>query len=117
MTPEALWRRYAAIWSLPESARMPELESCVADDVSYCDPNSAIQGRDALSGYMGGFQVSVPSGRFEIVSVLNHHGRMLAHWTLMGAGGTALQSGASFALATEDGRLHSISGFFPLASV
>jgi hypothetical protein len=115
MTPETLWQRYAAIWSLPRDARMPELVACVADDVTYCDPSRAIQGRDALSDYMGGFQANVPEGRFAITAVLSHHGRMLAHWTLVGAGGTALQSGASFALVTEDGRLHSISGFFPLA--
>src|SRR5258708_16118784 len=114
MTPESLWQRYAAIWSLPESTRMPELEACVADDVIYRDPNSEIQGRHALSDYMGGFRGSIPGGRFQITSVLSHHGRMLAHWTLLGADGAALQAGASFALATEDGPLHSISGFFPL---
>jgi hypothetical protein len=114
MTPDTLWQRYAAIWSLSDTARLPELEACVADDVAYCDPNGAIQGRGALSDYMAGFQASVPGGRFEITSVSSHHGRMLAHWTLTGAGGTALQSGASFALAAEDGRLRSISGFFPL---
>lgn len=115
MTPEALWQQYAAIWSLPESARLSELEAYVADDVSYCDPNGSIHGRSALSEYMGGFQMSVPNGRFEITSVSSHHGRMLAHWTLRGAGGAALQFGASFALAADDGRLRTINGFFPLA--
>lgn len=114
MTPLSLWERYGAIWSLPAQARAAELEACVADDVAYCDPHHALEGRDALSGYMGGFQASVPGGRFRIMSVVGHHGRMLAHWTLEGADGSALQSGASFALLGDDGRLRSISGFFPL---
>lgn len=62
---------------------------------------------------MGGFQTSVPGGCFQITSVLSHHGRMLAHWILKGADGSALRSGASFALIAEDGRLRNISGFFP----
>lgn len=112
--PFDLWTRYAAIWSLPEQQRMDELKACVADDITYCDPNNAIEGRHALSHYMGGLQSSVPGGRFQIASVSNHHGRMLAHWALVGADGKQLQAGASFALAAEDGRLRNISGFFPL---
>lgn len=115
MTPETLWQRYAATWSLPERDRKAELAACVADDITYCDPNASIQGHGALFDYMGGFQASVPKGRFAITSVSSHHGGMLAFWTLIGADGTSLQSGASFARVAEDGRLSSISGFFPLA--
>ncbi len=115
--PFDLWQRYAAIWSLPTEARADELKACVVDEVNYCDPNSAIEGRDALSHYMGGFQSSVPGARFQIASVSNHHGRMLAHWALISADGKQLQTGASFALASDDGRLRNISGFFPLESM
>lgn len=114
MTAKELWDRYAATWSKPEADRLSELKACAVEDVAYCDPHSVVAGRAALSDYMGGFQASVPGGRFEIDSVIDHHGRMLAHWTLRGADGAALQAGASFALADEDGRLRSISGFFPL---
>jgi hypothetical protein len=115
MTPETLWQRYAATWSLPESARKGELDVCVADDITYCDPHTSIRGHAALSDYMGGFQASIPKGRFAITSVSSHQGGMLAFWTLIGADGTSLQSGASFARVAEDGRLSSINGFFPLA--
>lgn len=30
MTPEALWNRYAAIWSLDAEAREPEMLACLA---------------------------------------------------------------------------------------
>lgn len=112
MVPDALWRRYAAIWSLGAEQRPAELGACLADDVTYCDPNGLLAGRDALSGYMGRFQDSVPGGRFQIESVLCHHDRSLADWSLRSAAGAVLQKGTSFATLAEDGRLRAISGFF-----
>jgi hypothetical protein len=116
MSPEALWNRYAATWSAAGDARNIELAACLADDFSYCDPNGLIEGRAALSTYIGGFQQSLPGGVFRIRAVLHHHDRTLARWTLHGADGGALQTGASFGLLAEDGRLRSITGFFHLSA-
>lgn len=112
MTPEALWNRYAAIWSLPRPDRVAEMNSCLADDVSYCDPNGLLYGCAALSDYMEQFQSSVPGGRFRIRAVLDHHDRTLADWTLHGQDNAVLQAGTSFGVLGEDGRLRAISGFF-----
>lgn len=112
MTPEALWKRYAAIWSLNADARTPELSACLADGVTYCDPNGLIEGRAALSEYMGRFQVGMPGGRFHIRWILNHHDRSLAHWSLHGSDDGIVQIGTSFGALSEDGRLQSITGFF-----
>lgn len=112
MTPETLWDRYAGIWSSEPAARASELGACLADECSYCDANGVIEGREALSAYMGGFQQNVKGGRFEILSVIHHHDRMLAEWRLLGPGGAVLQTGRSFAIVAGDGRLRSITGFF-----
>lgn len=112
MTPEALWNRYAAIWSLNAQARGPELQLCLSDDATYCDPNGLVAGRAALSDYMGGFQELVPGGVFRIRSLLHHNDRTLAHWSLYGVDGSILQNGTSFGLLSADGRLKSITGFF-----
>ncbi len=112
MLPEALWRRYAAIWSLEPEKRQAELAVCLADDGTYCDPNGLVAGRQALSDYMGRFQGSVPGGRFQIRSVLHHHDRSLANWLLRGTTGDILQAGTSFATLADDGRFRAISGFF-----
>ena len=112
MTPEALWKRYAAIWSLATEERGPELKHCLAEDATYCDPNQTIEGLHALSDYMGEFQRAVPEGRFEIRSVLHHHNRSLACWTMLGADGQLIQTGTSFGQLTKDGRLRQITGFF-----
>ncbi len=114
MTPETLWERYSAIWSLDADARIGELAACLADGATYCDPNGLVEGRAALSTYMGGFQQSVPGGAFRIRAVRHHHDRTLADWTLHGADGAAIQTGASFGLLSEDGRLRAITGFFTL---
>ena len=112
MSPETLWNRYAAIWSSDADTRMGELSVCLTDDVTYCDPNGVIEGCTALSAYMGGFQQSVPGATFRIRSVVHHHDRTLAHWTLHGPSDDPLQTGTSFGLLADDGKLRSISGFF-----
>jgi SnoaL-like domain len=112
MTPDALWRRYAAIWSLGAGRREAELAVCLADDASYCDPNGLLPDRAALSDYMGRFQAGVPGGVFEIRAVLHHHDRSIAIWSLRGTAGEVLQTGTSFGLLSGDGRLQAISGFF-----
>ena len=112
MTPQSLWQRYARIWSLDAPLRSSELQACLADACVYCDVNGVREGREALSRYMGGFQESVKSGGFEILSVIHHHDRMLAEWRLVGADGAVLQTGRSFATMARDGRLENITGFF-----
>jgi hypothetical protein len=112
MMPDLLWQRYARIWSSAPAVRTTELETCLADGCSYCDINGRIEGREALSDYMGGFQQSVKGGKFEIRSVIHHHDRMLAEWRLLGPDDAVLQTGRSFATAASDGRLMNITGFF-----
>ena len=112
MTPQSLWQRYARIWSSEPSQRASELAACLAEGCVYCDVNGTQEGREALSRYMGGFQEAVKGGSFEILSVIHHHNRMLAEWRLVGANGAVLQTGRSFATASEDGRLLNITGFF-----
>ncbi len=112
MTVEALWTRYSAIWNDAADTRKTELVACLADDASYCDPNGMVEGREALSVYMGGFQESAPGCTFQIKSVHNHNDRSLANWVMLGPDGAVLQHGTSFGLLSKDGRLRAISGFF-----
>lgn len=109
---DTLWNRYAATWSLSTDDRPEELAACLADDVTYCDPEGLVPGRTALSDYMGRFQEAFPGTRFRIESVLYHHGRTLASWTLRGAGEELFQRGTSYAVVADDGRLSAITGFF-----
>lgn len=112
MSLDPLWNRYAATWSLTADDRPAELAACLTEDVIYCDPQGRIPGQAALSTYMGQFQDAFPGTRFRIESVLNHHDRTLASWTLRGAGEEVFQRGTSYAVVAEDGRLSTITGFF-----
>ena len=112
MTPDVLWRRYAAIWAADETSRSTELEACLHETGSYCDPNGLIEGRSALSAYMGNFQQFAPGAKFHISSVAEHHGRSFSSWTLQATDGSVLQQGRSFASHDEQGRLRHITGFF-----
>ncbi|MEQ1547966.1 MAG: nuclear transport factor 2 family protein [Chakrabartia sp.] len=112
MTTEALWTRYSAIWSAPEKARAVELAACLSSDATYCDPNGLVEGPAALSAYMGGFQESAPGCSFRIKTVLEHNGRTLATWSMIGPDESVLQDGTSFGQLSDDGRLHAITGFF-----
>lgn len=114
MNVEALWQRYSASWSNPDDGtRAAELEACLADDVTYCDPNGLIAGRTGLSAYMAGYQQQTPAGaHFVIRSFVHHHDRSLAHWAFVDVQDREIYTGSSFGLLAEDGRLRTISGFF-----
>lgn len=109
---DALWSRYAATWSLPDELRAAELAACVTEDAGYCDPQGAVAGREALCAYMGHFQAAFPGTAFRIESVLEHHDRTLAAWTLRDPADAVHQRGTSYAEISPDGRLASITGFF-----
>ncbi len=113
MDVEQLWRRYAKIWSSDQSTRERELQACLADDATYCDPNGLLAGRPALSEYMGGFQDNFPGNGFTIIDVISHDGGSLARWTQYDANESTLHYGASFASHDAEGRLKNINGFFP----
>jgi SnoaL-like domain len=112
MTPDALWNRYAKIWSAKPELRVDELNACLADEATYCDPNGLIKGRAALSTYMGEFQQQAAGSKFRILDVSHHNNRTLVRWVLEGADGAVLQTGTSFAELSHDGRLQAITGFF-----
>ncbi len=116
MDATALWPRYAKIWSADRETRQRELQACLAEDATYCDPNGRLSGRAALSDYMGGFQEAFPDGGFRIIEVIAHDGGSLARWLQYGADGTTLHQGTSFATHDADGRLQTINGFFPIAA-
>lgn len=111
-TPQALWTRYARIWSADPATRASELQACLHENCSYCDVNGQLEGQAALSAYMGGFQDAMPGTQFHILSAAEHHGRSLSVWELRSTGNAVLQSGKSFAALSQDGRLQHITGFF-----
>ena len=108
------WKTYAGCWSVSEDVRRKLLPQVASADVCYRDPNTEVAGHAAFSAYMGGFQKGFPGHRFDIDHVDAHHGRSLARWRLVDAGGKLVQHGVSAAVHDGEGRLRDVTGFFPV---
>ncbi len=106
------WERYAEFWSMAEDDRKQRIAEVATSDVTYMDPNSSVSGADAFSDHIGQFQKDIPGAKFVMTSVLEHHGKTLAQWDLVGADGKVMMKGTSFATLTEDGKFSSFTGFF-----
>jgi hypothetical protein len=112
MSSRERWERYAACWSAADGERARRLVECVTEDVVYRDPNTTVESASGLAAYMDGFRQAFPADRFLIDHVDEHHGRSLARWRQVGAGGDSVQHGISSAVHDADGNLIDITGFF-----
>lgn len=114
MDIETLVDTYGAAWSAPDDeTRSRLLHAAWADDGRYQDPNSDVQGRDALDAHIAGFQSRFPGARIERVgAAANHHGAILFRWRIVARDGTALLSGQDYAELDGNGRITKIVGFF-----
>lgn len=109
---EALWTRYARLWSLDAGARGAEMRACLAEGVSYADPKTELEGLDAFAACMDGFRAAFPGHRFAIRAVRAHHGHSLARWDLLDAEGRVVFPGLSFGQVDGEGRFLNLRGFF-----
>jgi len=106
------WEQYAEFWSMPEKERRIQLAEVATPDVTYTDPNTSVVGAEAFSDHIAQFQKDVPGGRFVITDAHEHHQQSLAHWDMVGADGTVMIHGTSYARLAKDGKFSSFSGFF-----
>lgn len=109
------WTRYAETWSLPEEERLSRLQQLITADVTYTDPTTSLGGLEALSNYMGKFQLDAPGGRFVITEAYEHHGQSLAYWQMLNEEGMVMMNGTSYALLSDEGKFQSLTGFFRTA--
>ncbi len=106
------WDQYAEFWSMEEDDRKMRLAQVATADVTYTDPHVSVSGAEAFSNHIGNFQKNVPGGRFVITEAFEHHQRSLAHWDMLGADGSLMIKGTSFADMDDDGKFSSFTGFF-----
>ena len=107
-----IWEQYAEFWTMTEEDRKARLAEVATPDVTYSDPNASVSGADAFSDHIGQFQKDIPGGRFIITNAFEHHQRTLAHWDMLGADGSIVIKGTSFANLNDDGKFTSFTGFF-----
>lgn len=107
-------KSYIAAWNEPdEAARRGLLEGAWSDGGTYVDPNSAVEGREALVAHISRFQQNRPGARIELTSgTESHHGLLRFTWRMVDSAGAVLAEGLDFGEIGGDGRLRRIVVFF-----
>jgi len=91
---------YLAAWNETDPARRAELVEQVWAPDGISDMHAALQGQ-------------FPGHRFRRASAVDaHHDRFRVGWELVGPDGAVALAGTDVGRLAEDGRLHSITGFF-----
>jgi SnoaL-like domain len=109
--------RYIAIWNETDSeARRNLIAWTYTEDGRYLDPVLQGEGRDGIDAMVKAVHARFPGHRFTRTSDVDaHHDRARFAWELGPAGGPALVKGIDFATLSDDGKLHSVTGFFTQA--
>jgi hypothetical protein len=105
---------YLSAWNETDPARRVALvEQVWAADGTLTDPPLAAEGHGGISDLHAALQAQFPGHRFRRSSAVDaHHDRFRVGWELVGPDGTIALAGLDVGELTDDGRLHSITGFF-----
>ncbi|MBE7216836.1 MAG: nuclear transport factor 2 family protein [Caulobacteraceae bacterium] len=114
-TPDrlAVWTTYQSAWSaIPDAERRDRLARSVASDCAYADPQTELQGLEALVEKIAQSQAATPGASFRNDRLTDYGDQALSEWTMLGPKGERLVQGASHARFGADGRLTRMTGFF-----
>ncbi|MEI6363076.1 MAG: nuclear transport factor 2 family protein [Actinomycetes bacterium] len=114
MTTQAVLDAYNAAWGETDAAvRRELLEASWADDGVYTDPMTVAVGREGLIEWIGAMHQQFPGcGIQQTGEVEEHHGAVHFTWDFT-VDGVPVISGRDFVLLAPDGRIQSITGFYP----
>lgn len=107
-------KMYSAAWNEPDAQHRRELlEKVWASGGTYTDPQSHVEGREALVEHIGRFLKNSPGARIIPSSQADfHHGMFRFTWKFVGGDGKTLMEGIDFGVLGTDGKLQRIVGFF-----
>ena len=105
---------YLDAWNETDPDRRAGLvERVWAPDGTLTDPPLAASGHAGIREMHGTLQGQFPGHRFRRASAVDaHHDRFRVGWELVGPDGAVALAGTDVGQLAEDGRLHSITGFF-----
>lgn len=114
MTTQAVLDAYNAAWGEPDvDARRALLQLAWADDGVYTDPMTVAEGREALIEWISVMHQQFPGCGIQQTGDVDEHHRCVHFTWDFTVGGTPVLSGRDFAELAPDGRLQSITGFYP----
>ena len=105
---------YNAAWGETDvSARRALLEKSWAEDGVYTDPMAVAAGREGLIDWISAMHQQFPDcGITQTGEVEEHHGVVHFTWDFT-VGGVPAISGRDFVVLAPDGRIQSVTGFYP----
>jgi len=107
-------KTYCAAWNEQDAQRRRELlEKAWSPEGTYTDPQSHVEGREALVEHIGKFLKNSPGARIVQSSRADfHHGMFRFAWKFIGGDGKTVMEGVDFGALGSDGKLQRIVGFF-----
>jgi len=111
---DELVKIYSAAWNEPDAQHRRELlEKVWAAEGTYTDPQSHVEGRNALVEHIGKFLKNSPGARIIPSSHADfHHGMFRFAWKFVGRDGKTVMEGIDFGALGPDGKFQRIVGFF-----
>jgi SnoaL-like domain len=112
--PANIVSTYVRAWhERDEAARRRLLEESWAEDGVYTDPETTIEGRDALMDAIADFHARRPDVRIEVRGRIDGFGRHFRFvWATVDGSGAVLREGIDVGQVDETARITSIIGFF-----
>jgi hypothetical protein len=112
-----IWNTYSRAWKeADKGGKLAALRESTVSDCIYRDPNTVVEGHEALVQTMLAFHQQVPGGWFDTTYFLAHHDRSIAKWNMIDGKGQVIGNGVSYGEYDERGRLTSMTGFFEPAT-
>jgi hypothetical protein len=107
---------YIEAWNEPLAGRRGQiLAEVMTDDCTYVDPNTELDGRAGLAGYIGDVLDKQPGRRIERTTEVDVHHRLCRFgWRLVRPDGTVGAESVDFVEFAGDGRISYVAGFFGL---
>lgn len=105
---------YIDAWNQPLAEKRRDiLAQVMTDESTYADPNTSLDSRDGLIGYIGEMLDKFPGRQVVRTSEVDvHHLFCRFNWCLIKGDGTRGAESVDFVEFARDGRIHRVTGFF-----
>lgn len=111
---DSILEAYIGAWNETDpTVRGSLLEQCWAREGVFRDRYGFVEGRDALSDYIGGVQMMMSGAKLQVAGVSAQTHFYVRHpWKSVNADGDVLARGTNFLQLDLDGRIASVVGFW-----
>jgi len=111
--PPDVLANYMQMWNASdEEQRLQFLESCIADDCLWADPQHHHVGKAALAENVKSFRAKYPQSSLGLASNIDHHNQRYRYYWRIDIGDTLLTKGFDVVTLNSEGLIERVDGFF-----